>query len=166
MASHRLPVQLACRVLGVAESGYYEWRNRAPSARALRHVWLTDAIRAVHTDSFGTYGARRVHAELTMGLGIAVGHNAVEMLMRRADIRGLPGRKRRKSVHDTPTAVDLVDRNFSRDAPNQLWVTDITEHPTPWIPAVVATVGTTRRPVKHPGALPECPSRGSCGVDR
>jgi putative transposase len=130
MASHRLPVQLACRVLGVAESGYYEWRNRAPSARALRHVWLTDAIRAVHTDSYGTYGARRVHAELTMGLGIAVGHNAVEMLMRRADIRGLPGRKRRKSVHDTPTAVDLVDRNFSRDAPNQLWVTDITEHPT------------------------------------
>jgi putative transposase len=149
MASHRLPVQLACRVLGVAESGYYEWRNRAPSARALRHVWLTDAIRAVHTDSFGTYGARRVHAELTMGLGIAVGHNAVEMLMRRADIRGLPGRKRRKSVHDTPTAVDLVDRNFSRDAPNQLWVTDITEHPTAWIPAVVATVGTTRRPVKR-----------------
>lgn len=100
------------------------------SAQALQHVWLTDAIRAVHTDSFGTYGARRVHAELTMGLGIAVGHNAVEMLMRRADIRGLPGRKRRKSVHDTPTAVDLVDRNFSRDAPNQLWVTDITEHPT------------------------------------
>jgi putative transposase len=47
----------------------------------LRHVWLTDAIRAVHTDSFGTYGARRVHAELTMGRGIAVGHNAVEMLM-------------------------------------------------------------------------------------
>ena len=93
MASHCLPVQLACRVLGVAESGYYEWRGRSPSARDLRHVWLTDAIRKVHADSFGVYGAHRVHAELTLGMGIAVGHNAVEMLMRRAGIRGLPGRK-------------------------------------------------------------------------
>lgn len=130
MASHRLPVQLACRVLGVAESGYYEWRGRSPSARDLRHVWLTDVIRKVHADSFGVYGAHRVHAELTLGMGIAVGHNAVEMLMRRAGIRGLPGRKQRRPVHETPTAVDLVDRTFGRDAPNQLWVTDITEHPT------------------------------------
>jgi transposase InsO family protein len=130
MASHRLPVQLACRVLGVAESGYYKWRGRPPSARDLRHVWLTDAIRKVHADSFGVYGAQRVHAELTLGMGIAVGHNAVEMLMRRAGIRGLPGRKRRRPVHETPTAVDLVDRKFGRDAPDQLWVTDITEHPT------------------------------------
>ena len=80
-----------------------------------------------------------MHAELTLGMGIAVGHNAVEMLMRRAGIRGLPGRKQRRPVHETPTAVDLVDRKFGRDAPNQLWVTDITEHPTPCIPAVVAT---------------------------
>ena len=52
------------------------------------------------------------------------------MLLRRAGIRGLPGRKQRRPVHETPTAVDLVDRKFGRDAPNQLWVTDITEHPT------------------------------------
>jgi hypothetical protein len=47
MASERLPVQLAARVLGVSESGYYEWRGRAPSARAIRHAWLTDLIRQV-----------------------------------------------------------------------------------------------------------------------
>ena len=70
MAAEALPVQKACRLLEVAESGFYEWRSRAPSARAVRHAWLTDQIRAVHTASRGTYGARRVHAELTLGAGV------------------------------------------------------------------------------------------------
>jgi len=52
------------------------------------------------------------------------------MLTRRDGIRGLPGRKQRRPVHATPTAVDLVDRKLGRDAPNQLWVTDLTENPT------------------------------------
>jgi putative transposase len=130
MASEGLPVQLACRVLGVAESGYYEWRSRPVSQRALRHAWLTEQIQAIHTASFGTYGARRVHAELRLGHNILVGHGAVELLMRRAGLPGLPGRKRRRHVHETAFSSDLVDRNFTRPAPNQLWVTDITEHPT------------------------------------
>jgi transposase InsO family protein len=130
MASEKLPVQMACRVLGVAESGFYEWRSRPPSARALRHVWLTEQIQAVHQASFGTYGSRRVHAELRLGMGITVGHGAVEMLMRRAGIVGLPGRKRRRPIHDTAFSADLVDRDFDRGRPDELWVTDITEHPT------------------------------------
>ena len=130
MASQSLPVQLACRVLGVSESGYYDWRSRPPSPRSLRHVWLTEQIRAVHQASFGTYGSRRVHAELRLGLGIVVGHGAVELLMRQAELVGLPGRKRRRAVHDTAFAADLVDRNFTRQRPDELWVTDITEHPT------------------------------------
>ena len=70
MATEGLSVQVACRVLGVSESGYYAWRKRPPSARAVRHAWLTDRIRAVHAASRGTYGARRVHAELVLGQGI------------------------------------------------------------------------------------------------
>ena len=94
MASEKMPVQLARRVLGVAESGYYDWRSRPPSARSLRHAWLTEQIQAVHQASFGTYGSRRVHAELRLGLGIVVGHPGVEMLMRRAAPRraGRPAR--------------------------------------------------------------------------
>jgi putative transposase len=126
-----LPAQTACRVLGVSESGYYARRGRPPSQRAIRHVWLTDLIRQIHTASRGVYGARRVHAELTMGYGVAVGHNAVEMLMSRAGVAGLPGnRRRRRKIPGPPTAMDLVDRQFTRAEPDRLWVTDITEHPT------------------------------------
>jgi len=87
-------------------------------------------ITQVHVASRGTYGHRRVHAELTLGQGISVGHSAVEMLMRRAGIKGIVGNPRRKNIHQFPTATDLVERQFARAAPNQLWVTDITEHRT------------------------------------
>jgi len=130
MASSGLPAQLATRVLRVSESGYYEWRGRPPSARALRHAWLTEQIQAIHVMSRGVYGARRVHAELTLGLGITAGRAAVERLMRLAGIKGLPGNRRRRPQHQTPTAADLVDRQFTRPQPDQLLVTDITEHPT------------------------------------
>jgi putative transposase len=130
MAAEILPVQLATRVLAVSESGYYEWRGRPPSRRAVRHAWLTEQIQAVHQASRGTYGSRRVHAELTLGLGISISHGAIELLMRRAQIKGLPGNRRPRPKHQTPTAGDLVHRQFSRAAPDQLWVTDITEHPT------------------------------------
>jgi putative transposase len=130
MTAEHLPVQLATRVLQVAESGYYEWRGRPPSRRAVRHAWLTEQIQAVHQASHGTYGSRRVHAELTLGLGITIGHGAIELLMRRAGIKGLPGSRRPRPKHQTPTASDLVHRQFSRAAPDLLWVTDITEHPT------------------------------------
>lgn len=130
MAKEGLPVQTACRILEVSESGFYEWRDRPPSKRSLRHAWLTQLITEVHTASHGTYGACRVHAELTLGHGIAVGHGCVELLMRAAGVKGLPGNKRARSKHQTPTATDLVDRKFTRDEPNKLWVTDTTEHPT------------------------------------
>lgn len=130
MATEGLPVQLACRVLAVSESGYYAWLSRPPSGRSVRHAWLTDVIRQVHADSRGTYGARRVHAELTLGHGIRVGHCAVELLMTRAGIQGISGRPRYRKMPGIVTAGDLVQRQFHREEPNQLWVTDITEHPT------------------------------------
>ena len=117
-------------MLGVSTAGYYEWRHRAPSARAIRHAWLTDQIAAVHDASRQVYGARRVHAELVHGHGIVVGYNTISLLMRRAGLVGLPLRRRTKRVPSARTITDLVNRNFHRDGPNQLWVTDITEHPT------------------------------------
>jgi transposase InsO family protein len=130
MAAEGLPVQTGCRVVGVSDAGYNKWRHHSPSARELRHAWLTEQIRQIHTASTGVYGARRVHAELRLGRGIIVGHGAVELLMRRACLVGLPGTRNRRLKPDTPNASDLVDRQFLRDGVNQLWVTDITEHPT------------------------------------
>lgn len=130
MAAEGLPVEVSTRVCGVSVSGFYEWRTRAPSQRAIRHAWLTDQIIEVHAASRGTYGSRRVHAELTMGRGVEVGYHAITMLMARAGIQGIPGSRRRRKATGGPTALDLVDRNFARPAPDQLWVTDITEHPT------------------------------------
>ena len=130
MASEGLPVEVACRVLSVSWAGFYAWRSRPPSARSVRHAWLTDVIREVHAASYGNYGAKRVHAELVLGRGIRVGHNAVAMLMQRACIAGRSGARKRWGLSRAATADDLVDRMFVRERPNQLWVTDITEHPT------------------------------------
>lgn len=130
MVTESHSIKVSCRVLEVTESGFYAWRKRAPSERAIRHAWLTDLITKAHADSRGTYGARRVHAELTIGRGIVVGHNAVELLMRRAGLQGLPNRRRPRSKIQVATATDLVERAFARSEPDQLWVTDITEHRT------------------------------------
>jgi putative transposase len=130
IAAEGLPVELACRVLGVSVSGYYEWFDRPPSARALRDVWLTECIGRVHSESRGIYGVRRVHAELVLGLDIAVGREAVARLMRRAGLMGISGRPRYRRVPNVATASDRVERQFGRDARDMLWVTDITEHPT------------------------------------
>lgn len=60
-------VRRACQALGVSTSGYYEWRGRAPSARSIRHAFLTDLISQIHDASYGTYGQLRVRAELQRG---------------------------------------------------------------------------------------------------
>ena len=91
-------------MLAVSVSGYYAWLDRPPSARALRHAWLTEIIRQVHVDSRGTYGANRVHAELTLGRGLAVGREAVATLMRRSGLQGLSGRPRYRSAPNVVAA--------------------------------------------------------------
>lgn len=130
MAGEGIPVEVACRVLNVSVSGYYAWQDRPPSPRAIRHAWLTDLIRQVHQHSRGTYGARRVRAELALGHQVTVSHGAVELLMRRAGLEGLSGRPKWRRAKPDQIATDLVDRAFTRTGPNQLWITDITEHRT------------------------------------
>lgn len=125
-----LPIEVTCRVVGVSISGFYMWRRRPPSARAVRHAMLAEVIRQVHADSRQTYGARRVHAELVLGREITVARCTVELLMSRLGLAGLPGRRRYRKTPNTPTAADLVNRDFARTEPNRLWLTDITEHRT------------------------------------
>ena len=130
MAGEGHAVQVAARVLAVSESGYYAWRTRGPSQRSIRHVLLTDAIRQIHATSNGIYGARRVHAELVLGRGLRVWHGTVEMLMARDGLQGIGGRPKWRRPRPELISSDLVDRQFRREGLDQLWVTDITEHPT------------------------------------
>lgn len=126
-----IDVRHACRVIGVSESGFYAWKTRPASPRTLRRIWLAGEITDVHKASGGTYGALRITAELKHGRGIRVGHNAVELIMRQLAIKGLPTRRLPKGAKVRKvTSLDLVCRDFRRDAPDKLWMTDITEHPT------------------------------------
>ena len=135
--SEGLPIEVVCRVMGVSVSGFYMWRTRPPSARSIRHAMLADVIRQVHAESRQTYGAKRVHAELVLGRGLTVARCTVELVMRREGIVGLTGRPRYRRVPNQPTATDLVERQFARSEPNQLWVTDIERHEAFLNPAVV-----------------------------
>ena len=119
----------------MSTSAFYDWRARqtdpAPRVRADRE--LTATIIEIHRQSRGTYGAPRVHAELRLGAGIRVGRKRVARLMRRAGIEGVYRRRRRGCTRRNPQAEphdDLVDRVFDVDAPDRLWVSDVTEHPT------------------------------------
>ena len=71
-----------CRALQVNRTSFHDWERRAPSDRALGDAWLIDKIKTIHADSDGTYGARRVHAELRLEHGVRVGRKRVERLMR------------------------------------------------------------------------------------
>lgn len=127
-----LSVAKVCKLLGLSRSGFYEWANRGtnPSDQEIRRRELAVMIRKIHADSRCVYGSRRVHAELTMGLGIRVSKPMVEKIMASNNIYGLPTKRKYRKKTNLATASDLVNRDFHRPAPNQLWVTDITEHPT------------------------------------
>lgn len=125
-----IDVAVACRVLGVSRSGYYDWLGRPPSLREQDNTLLTKLIEKIHDDSRKTYGWPRVHAELVLGLGMPVNHKRVARLMRQAGIQGLYRRRNRRGPTGPATEDDLVHRQFAVDAPDRLWLTDITEHPT------------------------------------
>ncbi|GAA1115635.1 hypothetical protein GCM10009668_42920 [Nocardioides dubius] len=130
LASTGVAVDHSCRVLGVTRQNYYKHKRTPTTPTRLRREWLTGLIREVHVASRGTYGYRRIHAELTLAMGITVCERTVWLLMSLAGIYGLPGPARVKRLRGVATADDLVNRKFHRVRPNELWVTDITQHRT------------------------------------
>jgi putative transposase len=120
-----------CRTLKVSKSGFYGWRDRAPSARDQADALLSEKIARIHRDSHETYGAPRIHFELRT-LGVRCARKRVARLMREAGLFGCGGRRRKarttlRSRTECIAAIpDLVKRDFSPQAPNRLWVADIT----------------------------------------
>jgi len=127
------PVRAMCRALGLSASGYYAWSDRRPSARAQRDEELTAKIETVWKENRKVYGRPRIFAELKED-GVRLGEKRVGRLMKQAGIVGVSRRRHspkttRRNVDARP-APDLVERDFTAEGPDQLWVADITYIPT------------------------------------
>ena len=129
-------VQPICRVLAgqgvaIASSSYYAAKRRPPSARACRDAALLAQIKRVYKESGEVYGARKVWLQLRRE-HITCARCTVERLMRRAGLRGVRRGRRTRTTIPADRAgwpPDLVDRDFHAEAPNRLWVVDITYVP-------------------------------------
>jgi putative transposase len=128
------PVSRLCQTLSVTRAGYYAWKRRAPSRRALADTELRRLVGRIFAASRETYGAPRIQAELADEHGIRVSRKRVARLMRELGIAGVS--RRRKGLRTTvrspaaPAAADLVRRDFRAAGPDRLWVADITYVPT------------------------------------
>jgi putative transposase len=126
------PVRAMCGVLEVSPSGYYAGRSRPESGRRGADRGLAADIRRIHADHQAVYGSPRVHAAL-QAEGKRIGVNRVARLMRQ---HGIQGRYKRRaprttdSSHSHSIVPNLLDRQFTAAAPNQVWLADITYVPT------------------------------------
>ena len=116
----------------IAPSTYYAAKNRKPSRRQIADAKTLAEIERVHRENYGVYGIRKVHAQLARDGGVGGRHVArctVARLMRSAGLRGITRAKTPRTTRPAPTPdhrPDLVEREFTADAPNRLWVADIT----------------------------------------
>ena len=125
------PISVQCRVLHVSTTGYH--RNFKPrvveaSKRHLSDEILLGQIKVIHAETHGAYGWPRVWREL-LARGLKVGKERVRALMQRHGVRAKSKRRFRvttDSNHDLPIAANLLDRRFTVDAPDMVWVGDIT----------------------------------------
>lgn len=132
-----------CAELGVTRQGYYAWRARQaapPSARRAETELLVAAIRAIHAEHRGRYGAPRVWVELRRA-GWRVGMNRVARLMAAEGLQGRCGRRGlpRTTIADPAAAPapNRLERDFRPQRPDRVWVTDIERHEALSNPAVV-----------------------------
>ena len=116
----------------MAPSTYYAAKSRLPSARSVRDAVLIPILVAIWTANYRVYGAHKLW-KAARRAGHDLGRDQVARLMRTADIHGVSRRRRLRTTRPDPTAArpaDLVKRDFTASAPNQLWVTDLTYVPT------------------------------------
>lgn len=129
LAADGVPITVTCRVLGFSTQAFYKWKKDPVTQRNWDDAHLINAAREIHADD-PAFGYRFIADELP-DHGIIAGENRVARLCSQERIwsvfakrKGL-GRKAGPPVYD-----DLVDRQFAADRPNQVWLTDITEHRT------------------------------------
>lgn len=122
-----IPVGRGCRLFGVSMSGYYAWKRRGPSKRQYGDMILLSHIRNRFTLSHETYGSPRMHADLRAD-GITGGRHRIARIMRDNGLKALQKRRYKKTIdsdHGGPVAPNILDQDFTAEAPNQKWGVDI-----------------------------------------
>ena len=118
-----------CEVLGVSRSGFYAWRSRPESERSKHHRELVAEMKRIHADrDTKCYGSPRMHKEL-VARGKACSENTVASLMREHGVAAKTKRKYKAttdSAHALPIADNVLNREFEQDAPDRVWLADIT----------------------------------------
>lgn len=123
-----LSIGRRCALLGVSRSGFYAWGSRGPSLRAAENAELVRVMREIHVQVDRTYGSPRMPAELAVR-GLHCSRNRAARLMRAAGLRAKQARRfvvTTDSRHRLPVAPNLVQQDFQTEAPNQLWLSDVT----------------------------------------
>lgn len=117
-----------CRVMEVTPSGFYAWRNAPPSKRQEQDALLLAQIQNIHQVSRQSYGSPRIYQELREQ-GVVCGRHRVARLMREHQFRTRQKRRYQvttQSKHDLPVSENVLDRQFTAQAPDQRWAGDIT----------------------------------------
>ena len=121
-------VRMMCKMLSVSSSGYYDWRDRAPSLRAQANAVLAGKIKVVFDEEHARAGAKRIEKRLKQE-GVFAGRHRIAHIMRAQGWRAKAAKKFKattNSNHKLPVAPNLLQQDFSAQQPNQKWVSDIT----------------------------------------
>nr|WP_246120589.1 IS3 family transposase [Cohnella terricola] len=124
-----LSIQLLCKVAGIPRSSYYKWLNHKPSQRELENQELTEVMMALYRKVEGIFGYRQLTLHMSSETKRQINHKRVQRLMKIQGIQSVIRRKKKKYPRSTPQhiAENLLNRQFQAEAPNEKWVTDVTE---------------------------------------
>jgi putative transposase len=121
-------VIVMCCVLQISRSGYYAWVKKPKANRAIENESLLFNIRVFFKESKGTYGSPRIHKDMQEA-GFKIGLNRAARIMRKAGLKAdrIYKKQYKRNIKENEAAPNIINQNFSSDAPNQKWVTDITQ---------------------------------------
>uniref|UniRef100_UPI003C7E1AC1 IS3 family transposase n=1 Tax=Paenibacillus sp. sgz302251 TaxID=3414493 RepID=UPI003C7E1AC1 len=124
-----MSIQLLCEIAEIPRSSYYKWLNRKPSFREQENEELTQVMMSIYEKVDRTFGYRQLTLHMRRQTGKAINHKRVYRLMRIEGIQSVIRRKKKRYAQSTPQQVaeNVLNREFYADAPNEKWLTDVTE---------------------------------------
>ncbi|MGM1048826.1 MAG: IS3 family transposase [Bacillota bacterium] len=122
-------IRLLCEIAGIPRSSYYKWINRKLSSREQENAELVDVMMSIYEKVERTFGYRQLTLHMCRQTGKTINQKRVYRLMKLKKIQSVIRRKKKRYAKSTPQQVaeNVLNRKFTADAPNEKWVTDVTE---------------------------------------